>query len=375
MLTFFLNSLARFAFSPLAPTIESDLALGHAAVGSIFLLVSLGYSVMLFTSGFISARLTHHWTIVLSCAFLGVALSAISLSQTQTGVRIGLVALGLAAGLYLPSGLASLTATIDAKNWGKAIGIHELAPILAALSAPILSGIFLKLLGWRGILALIGVLCFAIGIAHVILDKGTRIRGETPSRENLHPILTSRSLWIMVALFGLGIAGNNGVYSMLPLYLVAELGVSQMSSDAILSLSRVPGLFIVALSGWATDRFGARRTMTSALILTGLVTLFLGLAQPRWIPSLIFLQSLLAVSFFPPAFAALSKLSSLKKRNLMVAIAIPIAVLVGGGAVPSLIGIAGQSGSFGLGIAVLGGVIVGGVLLITSVNHLSKRFS
>ena len=56
VLIFFLNSLSRVVLSPLMPTIEQDLELGHGEAGSLFFIISLGYSIMLLGSGFISSR-------------------------------------------------------------------------------------------------------------------------------------------------------------------------------------------------------------------------------------------------------------------------------------------------------------------------------
>ena len=39
---FFLNFFSRIALSPLLPTIEKDLGVGHGEAGSFFLLISLG---------------------------------------------------------------------------------------------------------------------------------------------------------------------------------------------------------------------------------------------------------------------------------------------------------------------------------------------
>ena len=70
---FFVNFLARIVLAPLMPGIESDLEISHAEAGSLFLVISLGYFVSLLGSGFISSRLTHKRTIILSAMVLGLA--------------------------------------------------------------------------------------------------------------------------------------------------------------------------------------------------------------------------------------------------------------------------------------------------------------
>src|SRR4030043_2190814 len=127
---FFLNFIARVFLAPLLPTIENDLKIGHEEAGSFFFVISFGYCIMLLGSSFISSRLNHRRTLILSTVTLGGALLFIGFSQELWLVRLGLFILGMAAGLYLPSGIATLTELVNPKDWGKAISIHELAPNL-----------------------------------------------------------------------------------------------------------------------------------------------------------------------------------------------------------------------------------------------------
>jgi hypothetical protein len=49
-LIFFLNMLSRLGLAPLLPAIAQELELSHAAAGSLFLFVSVGYGSGLFVS-------------------------------------------------------------------------------------------------------------------------------------------------------------------------------------------------------------------------------------------------------------------------------------------------------------------------------------
>jgi sugar phosphate permease len=116
---FFLNFISRIIFAPLLPSIQKDLGLAHVGAASLFLFVSMGYSVSLLMSGFVSNRLQHRKTIVLSATAVGISLLAIPFCHSIWTLRGGLLLLGLASGLYLPSGLASLTALVNASGTGE----------------------------------------------------------------------------------------------------------------------------------------------------------------------------------------------------------------------------------------------------------------
>ena len=361
--TFFLNFIARIIPSPLMPNIETELSLSHGEAGSFFLLISLGYFVALLGSGFISSQLMHRRTIILSSAAVGVTLLGVSLTNDLWGVRLGLFILGMAAGIYLPSGIATLTSLISTKNWGKAIAIHELAPNLGFVAAPIVSEALLLWVSWRAVFALIGLSSLLVGAVFACFIHGGEFPGESPSLTSVWMFITERSFWIMIVLFSLGISGFLGLYTMLPLYLVTEQGIDREWANILLSLSRVSGLIMVFIGGWATDRFGSRRIIQGVFFLSGTMTVLLGLASGSWLIIIVFLQALLAVCFPPAALVALSSIGRQKARNVAISLTIPFAFLIGAGAVPTGIGIMADAGYFALGISLLGALIIMGSIL------------
>jgi NNP family nitrate/nitrite transporter-like MFS transporter len=149
---------------------------------------------------------------------------------------------------------------------------------------------------------------------------------------------------------------------MLPLYLVTERSMEQNHANTLIAISRISGLGMAFIAGWAVDRLGPGRTLSGIFLLTGLTTVMLGIAHGYWLIFVIFLQPALAVSFFPAGFAALALIGPPATRNLAVSLSIPIAFLFGAGAIPIGIGIAGDAGSFALGIVVVGVTILTGLI-------------
>lgn len=361
---FFLNFIARIILAPLMPTIELDLGIGHAEAGSLFFLISLGYFTSLMGSGFFSSWFTHRKTIIFSSMVLGIILLAVSLSDTLLEIRIGCIIVGLAAGLYLPSGISVLTSLVRSKDWGKAIAIHELAPNISFLAAPLLSEALLVWFTWRNILALLGVASLCVGLAFAFLGKGGDFSGEPPSPSNVKTLLREPSFWIMIVFFSLGISGALGIYTMLPLYLVSQRGMTQSFANYLVALSRISGLGVAFLSGIVTDKLGPKAALGGVLLFTGFLSLLLGIVPGSWVVLIVFLQPLIAVCFFPPGFAALSRIGPLTVRNISVSLVVPFGFLVGGGAIPIGIGLFGDTGSFDVGIALVGIIIMGGFILL-----------
>ena len=360
---FFLNFISRIILAPLMPTIEQDLNITHSQAGSFFLLISVGYFPSLLGSGFVSSRLTHRRTISLSCIALGLALLLVAQCRSLWAIRAGLVILGLCGGFYIPSGIATLTSLISYRHWGRALAVHELAPNLSFLTAPLLSEALLHWVSWRAILGLLGVAALFTGAAFARFGKGGEFPGEAPNLRSIRILFGHRSFWIMMLLFGLGVGGSLGIYTMLPLYLVIEKGFERNWANSLIAISRisVPGMSF--LSGWCTDRLGARRTLFGIFLLAGLATVLLGTTSGPWLVMVILLQPLVAASFFPAGFVAISLIAPTALRNVAVSISAPFSFLFGGGMIPILIGVAGDAGAFSLGIVLVGALVLTGTAL------------
>jgi len=360
---FYLNFVARIIIAPLMPTVEKELHFSHGEAGSLFLVLSLGYFVGLIGSGFISSRFTHRKTILISIIAVGMTLVASSRCNSLGAFWAVIVLLGLFAGLYLASGITTLTAQIDSSHWGKAIAIHELGPTLSFLTVPLIAEGLLNWLSWRGVLAATGIVSLLLGGAYAKYGKGGDFSGKAPKLETFRVLLKNRGFWIMLFMFGLGIGATIGIYTMLPLYLVAEKGFDRNWANMLIAISRIGCPVIVFVAGWTSDRFGPHRTIFGVFLFTGLATISLGLADNLWLVIFVILQPLLASCFFPAGFAALSRAVPADIQNVAVSFTVPFGFIIGGGLFPLLIGLTGDAEAFFVGIIIVGCFILSGALL------------
>jgi NNP family nitrate/nitrite transporter-like MFS transporter len=352
---FYLNFTSRVILSPLLPILEHDFALGHGKAGSLFLLLQVGYCAGLMVSGFVSCRWNHRRTILLSTTTLGLVLLAMSLTSSIAAMRPGLVLLGAVAGLYLPSGIATITREIGQEHWGKALAIHELAPNLGFITAPLLAEALLRLLPWRGVLAVLGLLAVLLAVGFRFLGQGGAHTSEPPRWSTMGQLARDPSLWIAALLFSVAIGSGMGLYTMLPLFLVSEVGMDRELANTIVGLSRVPGLAVLFVSGMLIDRIGHRRALALFLGATGALTLLMGLVRGHVTMSiLIFLQATAALCFFPAGFSMVSRVFPSSQRTLAVSLVTVMGSLLGGGVVPPAIGYLAEASSFSAGLGLLG---------------------
>jgi NNP family nitrate/nitrite transporter-like MFS transporter len=362
-LLFFMSFMARIVQAPLMPAIEKDLHITHAEAGSLFFIISAGYFITLMGSGFVSARITHRWTMVLSIACTGLALLATAASESLWQLRAGLFLTGLCAGLYLPSAIAAITGFVSPRHWGKAIAIHEVAPNLAFVLAPLFAEALLALYPWKIVLAVLGVGAILSSAAFLRFTRAGAFAGESPNFRSIGALGRLPSYWLMILLFGLVISGSLGIYTMLPLFLVSAHGLERDFANTLLAVSRIPGVLVAFGSGWFTDRIGPKRTILLILALNGLLTMALGIAPTAWLPCIVFIQPALAVCFFPAGFAAISLMAPAGARNIAVSMVTPFGFMIGAGVVPALIGWSSDLYSFSVGFLLVGGLILTGSLL------------
>ncbi len=356
---FYIGFVSRVMLAPLLPILEPALGLGHGEAGLLFLALALGYSTGLLASGWVSARLGHRRTIAFSSVTVGLAALGMAIAPSILWLALGYGLLGAFSGLYLPSGVATLTDQTREAHWGKVIGIHELAPNLGYITAPLLAEVLLRIVSWRGVLGTIGSLALLLGGLYGWRGQGSDRRGEPPSLATLRLLASEPPLWVAAAIFAVSIGAVLGLYMMMPLFLVNELGLTREWANTIIGLSRLSGLVAVLGAGVITDRIGTRRALVLVLTCTGSLTILLGLLRgPLATPVLVFLHSAACASFFPAGFALVSQLVAPEHRSVAVSVVTLLGFLFGGGAVPSAVGIVAEAYSFasaftGVGVLVL----------------------
>lgn len=179
-LLFFFAFIGRFIFSPLMPVIESELDITHSQAGTLFFVMSIGFFLGQVFSGLLSSRVNHRGALALSSLCVGIALLAINLTSSLSILRAIMFFLGLSAGHHMPSAMATITAMVDRKEWGKAIALYQAAPPLSLVLGPFLIIWFLDLLSWRGILTCIGGIAAVTGILFRYFGRCGEFPGDSP---------------------------------------------------------------------------------------------------------------------------------------------------------------------------------------------------
>lgn len=354
----FCTFFSRLLISPLLLTVSSDLEISYARATSLFLLTSIGYVLALLFSGFLSAGITHHRTIVSATALTSVSLALIGISQSVVWLSVGFVMLGMGPGLYPASGIPMITSLVGLKDLGKGMAIVDTGINFAFILTPLAAAVLLPVMSWRLVFLAGAAFVGLVAVLNARFNRVGRFRGTPPNYHNLRIIFQNRAFWVVTCWIGLLSAATIGTYAILPSFLVLDRGMSQEFINAMVGASRISGLFILYAAAWLGDRWGRRRLIILAYVCSGLFTFLLGATEGSLLLVCVFLQPLFGPAFFPSTFAFLSENVSREHQNVAIALVVAFGNVCGVGIFPFVMGLlesAGHArwGFTGLGILML----------------------
>ncbi|MFO7781494.1 MAG: MFS transporter, partial [Spirochaetia bacterium] len=167
-------------------------------------------------------------------------------------------------------------------------------------------------------------------------------------------LMAKPAFWLLIVFFALALSGTDGVYLLVPAFLITEAGIDPRTANAVFGVSRFMPVLSLSVAALLADRFGPRYTITVALVGSGLAVLLLGLTG-GWLRILmVFVQPAVGAIFFPAGFAALSSLLPAESRNVGISMVLPISVVLGVGVLPAFVGYMGEVATFAQGFAILG---------------------
>jgi NNP family nitrate/nitrite transporter-like MFS transporter len=367
-LIFYLSFLARIILSPLLPGLEQDSGITVGQAGFLFLVMSCGHCLSSVGSSFFVARIGHKNGIILSMVGTGFSLFLFSFAETLPSFYLSFFLLGLSSGFYIPSAITIISTLFVPEQWGRGFAVHELAPNLAFLTAPFFAAILLPLLSWQEVVQLLGVAVLLGAALFAVLGPGFVKNNHPPDWQLCRQLISRPDFWFMTLLFSLGITGTVGVYSVLPAFLVNVHSFDEQSANLLLAMSRIPAIAAALAGGFIADRFGNKKTICWVFFATGGVTMLLGMHQ-EFVIFYVYMQALLAVSFFPAAFAMLSRTGPVETRSITVSFIVPLGFVFGGGIIPAFITAMATHGRFEAGIIVTGLLLVAGGVVSVLTNH------
>jgi MFS transporter, NNP family, nitrate/nitrite transporter len=358
----FLNFSGRIIFSPILPLIEDEFLVTHARATSIFVFQSIGYGFAMTLSGFYSGRVGFKKAILLSFAISACTSFCVPFVKAFSALYVVILLNGFAAGIYMPAIMPLIREHFVERNWGKAISMYDSAASISIFSVPLIVLFLLHYFRWRGIFVILGVAFLVVLILFSLI--GDELKIVQPHKTVFKGLMTRRSFWIMVVIMSVVMGANMGIYYILPLYLTKELFLSIGYANSLLGISRFGGIGVAVVCGFLVDRFNLRKIMFILMIVSGILTVLLGVVSAAFVGTMLFLQAIFITGIMPIAFVCMARLFDRETMSMAIGLIVPLCTLFGTGLIPNLLGLSGDLLSFRFGIIALG-------VLLTLISRLA----
>jgi predicted MFS family arabinose efflux permease len=249
-----------FIVAGLLPVLATDLRISPTHAGQLVLLFALSYAIGSPLMATACARFGRRPLLVASlAAFSGLTLLA-SMAQGFGQLALARLALGLVAGVFVPTASAVAASLVSPALRGRALAIVTGGGTLAvALGVP-LGAWIAGWGGWRTAYLLIAALGL---VATVGLAAGLprRLAAAVPVASGGAAFAVLRAPGVLAGLGAsvLWTTGGFSFYTYIALFLSRTVGIGPEGIGAVFVAIGVAAALGTAAGGWATDRFGADR--------------------------------------------------------------------------------------------------------------------
>jgi predicted MFS family arabinose efflux permease len=186
-----------------------------------------------------------------------------------------LVLMGLAGGGYHPSAAPLISASVEPKNQGRALGFHLIGGSGSFFLAPLIAAAIATVWGWRGSFIGLAVPAAIFGIILYIL-LGRRAEMGKPreiAMGSYERTPASQSRWRRITAFMVLTIFTQAVtfstIAFIPLFIVDNFGIAEEAAAAFLAIVYSAGLWASPLGGYLSDRLGRIPVVVVVCLLSG----------------------------------------------------------------------------------------------------------
>jgi len=274
--------------TPLLPFIRDDFVLDYTQTGLLVSAYTIAYGVSQLPAGWLADRIGYRMVAVIGVS--GVALFGLlfGISSTLIMMIAFLVLLGLAGGGYHPAAAPLISAAVEPKNRGSALGMHQIGGSASFFLSPLIAVGIAAALGWRGSFIAVAVPTIILGLVfYILLGRLGFIRKAEQKilneRTETHP--APGHMRRLVSFVALGIAGqtfSGSITSFIPLFFVGSFGASREAAGALLTFVYAGSLLAGPLGGYISDRLGKVPVMLVFSLIAAPVVYLLNIVPFDW---------------------------------------------------------------------------------------------
>jgi MFS family permease len=267
-----IGATAQYGINTLAPFYKDELELSRAQVGLFFSAFYLAMSGSSFGAGWLADRWGVRNTTLQGHLYLGICTLAAAWAPSFSWAFASFFVAGLGYSFLNPASSKGVMAWFHRDERATAMGIKQTGVPAGGVVTAMLAPQLVWVLGWRGALAVLGIINFLFGFVFAGLWRDTSDDGAAAGAKDGGAAdgETSLRFWSLLPIScgtAIYLVGQMVLITYVPLYLKDAMGFSPYWSSQALALTQ--GGAMVGRVGWgiASDRlFGGRRKIVLILI-------------------------------------------------------------------------------------------------------------
>jgi len=288
VLAHFSHHFTAAIFQPLSPFIRDEFSLNYEQFGWMMSAYNIAYGASHLPAGWLSDRLGPRIMIMLGIS--GVALFAIlaGLAPSYMLMFVFMILLGVMGGGYHPAASPLVSASVDKKYRGSALGLHQIGGTASFFLTPLIAAALFQTLSWRWTIVSMAIPAFIIGIVlFIILSRRGYAQKAPLAVASRQPETAegSGNVRRLIPFISLGVALQmliTGVVSYIALFAVDNLHASADTGAFLFALFHFGGLWAGPIGGYLSDRLGTVPVMLTVSIIAGPALYLLKFTSLGW---------------------------------------------------------------------------------------------
>ena len=263
------------SFVVVVPEIQHTFGLNGVGVGGIQAVRELTSGLITLPGGVVVGMLRRWWSWLLAVCVGASGLGSLlmGISPVYPLLLMGVSVVSVSHSLWHLPAAASLSHHF-ANRRGTMLSFHGVGGSVGDVAGPLVTGVLLLVLGWRGILSIYAIGPFFMAFLAVWIFKGigdlrendVKTAGLAERLAMTKAIFKSRLLQGMTVVRGLRSMALGAVVTLLALYLGNDLDLAVFNRGFHISLLIAVGLLAKPMAGMGSDKLGRKQVLVPGLI-------------------------------------------------------------------------------------------------------------
>jgi len=377
-----IGATAQYGINTLAPFYKDELGLSRAQVGLFFSAFYLAMAGFSFGAGRRADRLGVRKTTFQGHLSLGLCTIAAALAPSFAWAFASFFLAGLGYSFLNPASSKGVMAWFHRDERATAMGTKQTGVPAGGVVTAVLAPQLVLLMGWRGALAVLGLINFLFGFLFSFYWRDPPGNGAAVSEDVRVQETQTLNMWSFLPIScgtAIYLVGQMTLITYIPLYLKDAMGFSAYWASQALALTQAGAM--VGRVGWgvASDRlFGGRRKIVLILIglLSAILIMALGFMRPQsplyLLLPVLFLAGVCLVGYQGVSYALIGELAGKAKTGSALGMMITINAACATLGTPLFGYIVDQTGSYPIAWMLLAGALGVGVLGLATLLEESR---